>query len=184
MHRGAGGDTLRAGSTVASPRAWPLLHVAPARNTAGAAPGATRQIFVSFEGPWRFGPMTASAPPCVGQLHGVLAVLRARAGRSRFHRACPMDATRSGMQRRYRRVLVRAYTVASPEGASEGGTGFPLGCDPGDAQGPAVDAPWPAPLSHPRKRGPCSELRRPLLHVPARGPNRRGRARENRSEPP
>jgi len=93
MHRGAGGDTLRAGSTVASPRAWPLLHVAPARNTAGAAPGATRQIFVSFEGPWRFGPMTASAPPCVGRLHGVLAVLRARAGRSRFHRACPMDAT-------------------------------------------------------------------------------------------
>src|SRR5437867_492902 len=37
--------------------------------------------------------MAASAPPCVGRLHGVLAVLRARAGRSRFHRACPMDAT-------------------------------------------------------------------------------------------
>ena len=40
-----------------------------------------------------FGPMTARAPPCVGRLHGVLAHLRARGGRSRFHRACPMDAT-------------------------------------------------------------------------------------------
>ncbi len=40
-----------AGSTVASPQAGPLLHVAPARNTAGAAPDATRYIFVSFEGP-------------------------------------------------------------------------------------------------------------------------------------
>src|SRR6185503_20663844 len=27
-------------------------------------------------------------------------------------------------------------------------------------------APWPAPLSHPRKRGPCSELCRPLLRRP------------------
>ena len=51
------------------------------------------KIFTSFEGPGRFGPMAARAPPCVGRLHGVLALLRARGGRSRFHRACPMDAT-------------------------------------------------------------------------------------------
>jgi hypothetical protein len=38
----AGGDTLRAGSTVASPQAGPLLHAAPARNDAGAAPDTTR----------------------------------------------------------------------------------------------------------------------------------------------
>jgi hypothetical protein len=60
-------------------------------------------------------------------------------------------------------------TVASPQaGASEGGRGAPAcwGSDPADARGPAGDAPWPAPLSHPHKWGPCSELRRPLLHVP------------------
>ena len=51
------------------------------------------KIFTSFEGPGRFGPMAAWAPRCVGRLHGVLAHLRARGGRSRFHRACPMDAT-------------------------------------------------------------------------------------------
>ena len=37
--------------------------------------------------------MAAWAPPCVGRLHGVLTHLRARGRRSRFHRACPMDAT-------------------------------------------------------------------------------------------
>ncbi len=64
---------------------------------------------------------------------------------------------------------LRVCAVASPQaGASEGGTGFPLGCDPVDAQGPAGDAPWPAPLSHPHKCGPCSELRRPLLRAPTR----------------
>ena len=72
------------------------------------------------------------------------------------------------------RVLVRTCAVASPQaGASEGRTGFPLGCDPVDAQGPAGDAPWPAPLSHPRTRGPCSELRRPLLHAAVRTATRR-----------
>jgi hypothetical protein len=43
------------------------------RNDAGAAPDTTRSIFASFEGPGRFGPMAAWAPPCVGRLHGVLA---------------------------------------------------------------------------------------------------------------
>jgi hypothetical protein len=70
-------------------------------------------------------------------------------------------------------TLMSASTVASPQaGASQGGTGFPLGCDPADAHGPASDAPWPAPLSHPHTWGPCSELRRPLLHAPARAATR------------
>jgi len=73
-----------------------------------------------------------------------------------------------------KRVLVRTCTVTSPQaGASEGGTGLPLGCDPADARGPAADAPWPAPLSHPHRWGPCSELRRPLLHAPVRAATRR-----------
>ena len=85
--------------------------------------------------------MAVSAPPCVGRLHGVLAVLRARAGRSRFHRPWPMDAT------------------------------------PERDAAPVQSAFWFAPTpSHP--------LKGPLLHVPARGPNRHGRARENRSELP
>ena len=33
------------------------------------------KFFTSFEGPGRFGPMAARAPPCVGRLHGVLALL-------------------------------------------------------------------------------------------------------------
>jgi hypothetical protein len=73
-----------------------------------------------------------------------------------------------------KRGLVRTCTVASPQaGASEGGTGFPLGCDPADARGPAGAAPWPAPLSHPHKWGPCSGLRRPLLHAPVRAATQR-----------
>jgi hypothetical protein len=96
-------------------------------------------------------------------------------------------------------TLRAGSTVA---GASEGGTAFPLGCDPGDAQGPADDAPWPAPpvpslqvgasqvgrgfplgsdpagaqgpaddvhwpapRSHPHTWRPWSALRRPLLRV-------------------
>ena len=69
-----------------------------------------------FRGTGRFGPTTASAPPCVGRLHGVLAHLRARGGRSRFHRACPMDATPERDAAPGRHVLICAYTVTSPRG--------------------------------------------------------------------
>ena len=63
-------------------------------------------------------------------------------------------------------TLMSGSTVASPQaGASEGGTGFPLGCDPADARGPASDTPWPAPRSHPHKWGPCSAFCRPQLRV-------------------
>src|SRR6185503_17727506 len=45
------------------------------RNTAGAAPWHNPIILRLFRGTGRFGPMSASAPPYVGRLHGVLAVL-------------------------------------------------------------------------------------------------------------
>src|SRR5207344_570885 len=69
MRVASGADDCKA------PRRSQGRYLGEERNDAGAAPDATRQYVVSFEGPWRFGPMPAPAPPCVGQLHGVLAVL-------------------------------------------------------------------------------------------------------------
>src|SRR5207344_2281356 len=69
MRVASGADDCKA------PRRSQGRYLGEERNDAGAAPDATRQYVVSFEGPWRFGPMAAPAPPCVGRLHGVLAAL-------------------------------------------------------------------------------------------------------------
>jgi hypothetical protein len=68
--------------------------------------------------------------------------------------------------------LLHAYAVASPQaGASQGGRGFPLGSDPGDAHGSASKRRAFDRL-HGRipQAGPCSTLRRSLLHASARRP--------------
>jgi len=67
-------------------------------------------------------------------------------------------------------ALASRYRVASPQaGALQGGAGSIAVCamdvTPETRKG-RPHAPWPASLSHPRKRGPCSELCRPLLRRP------------------
>jgi len=64
-------------------------------------------------------------------------------------------------------ALASHYRVASPQvGALQGGAGSIAVCamdaTPETCKG-RPHAPRPASLSHPRKRGPCSELCRPLL---------------------
>ena len=67
-------------------------------------------------------------------------------------------------------ALASHYRVASPQvGALQGGAGSIAVCamdaTPETRKG-RPHAPRPASLSHPRKRGPCSELCRPLLRRP------------------
>ena len=144
------------GSTVASPQAGPLLHATPAATM--QTPHLTQPDTLSSP---MEGARVIRADGCVGSSLCRPATRRPRPlARPRRAEQVPSGLPDgcdpgAGCSAGPDRVLIRACTVASPKGASEGGTGFPLGCDPVDAQGPAGDAPWPAPLSHPHKAGVC-----------------------------
>jgi hypothetical protein len=82
-----------------------------------------------------------------------------------------LDATPQGDRKRTESTrFSHPSAVASPQaGASEGGRGFPLGSDPGDAQRDQhVRAHDRLHGRIPVKRGPCSALRRSLLHAAVR----------------